>query len=249
MLDGMTSGNRPVRVLETHGGEGRYQFLPTGEWTEGIGKLRQARREVVPAVEHYLQRVRDLGQGNERIFPGSPWLLASGLRKQDSAIFVEADADAHAALVRAVGQFPNVRVVHGDGYAELEALPGQAADTLVSIDPPFVARDEWTRAPDQLAAAYHREPTWRFALWYPIKSHVRPNAMLSRLRAAKVPYVAAELLVTPLDIKRNALAGSGMILVNSPPGLLAGLHAAATVLGPACATHEGRWFVRTTATG
>ncbi|MFZ4739261.1 MAG: 23S rRNA (adenine(2030)-N(6))-methyltransferase RlmJ, partial [Bradymonadia bacterium] len=33
------AGAAPVTYLETHAGEGRYTLGPTGEWTEGIGKL------------------------------------------------------------------------------------------------------------------------------------------------------------------------------------------------------------------
>src|SRR5580765_782598 len=61
-----------VAYVESHAGEGRYPLGPTGEWTEGIGRLWHA--DVRDgAVGRYVDLARRLGAGAERptAYPGS----------------------------------------------------------------------------------------------------------------------------------------------------------------------------------
>jgi len=65
----------PVTYVETHAGEGEYPLQPTGEWTEGIGRLWN---DVAPgdadAVARYVALCRRLASGGDRpaSYPGSP---------------------------------------------------------------------------------------------------------------------------------------------------------------------------------
>lgn len=236
-----------LRVVDTHAGEGFYRFQSTGEWTAGIGKLWEGGFTGVTAVDRYVERVARLTSGDRRAYPGSPALIIDALRAGDAGTFCEARPEAAAALRRNVGGRPGVQIVEGDGYQALAAISGP--DLFVHIDPPYVERDEWTQAAQAVVDVARRAPDARVMLWYPIKALTRPNQMLNLVRAAGVPAVSVELVVTPLELKRKALAGSGLLLVNAPPSVLADVHAAASVLGPRCATHDGRWFVRTTAWG
>ena len=43
ILGRVAAGSRRVRYVETHAGEGAYALGPTGEWSEGIGRLWRAR--------------------------------------------------------------------------------------------------------------------------------------------------------------------------------------------------------------
>lgn len=245
VLDALVADRRPVRIVDTHAGEGGYAFQATGEHTEGIGRLRKAVPTGVPAVDRYVERVHRLTNGDLRAYPGSPRFFVDARRAGDAVTLCEIAPDACAALRRNVR---GVEIVEGSGYDTLAQVPvDDRTDLFVHIDPPFVEKSEWNEAPDAIAAVRARIPTARCMLWYPVKSYTRPNTMLARLRQAGVPAVAIELLVTPLELKRNALAGSGVVLVDPPAGVVPALHAAASAIGPACATHDGRWFTRTTA--
>jgi 23S rRNA (adenine2030-N6)-methyltransferase len=242
LLDVMRTDARPLFTLDTHAGDGLYRFQSTGEWTAGVGCLWNNGPTNDVAVDRYIERLAQLTNGDKRTYPGSPALLMAGLRAGDQSTFCETRAEAAASLRRVVGA---ENVVEGDGYKTLAERVKFGERWLVHIDPPYAEKDEWNSAPDAAMLAASRGAT--VMLWYPIKSLSRPNTMLARLRTKKASTVAVELCVTPLEIKRSALAGSGVVLINAPSSVLVELHAAASVIGSRCATHDGRWFMRTTA--
>lgn len=235
--------------LETHAGVGRYRLGSTGEWTEGIGKLAGAPEGALPAaVCAYLAQVRALGWGSAGgSYPGSPALALALLGPDDRALLCELAEPARGALEANLEGEVRAAVRGEDGLAALapalEAARGYAHRAVV-VDPPYTAKEEWTLVPDALVRAHRTDPAAHLFLWYPVKSLTRPEAMLRRLRAAGLPASALELVTTPLELKKNRLNGSGVLLVNPPVGVLAEIAAAAPALGAACATHEGRWFTR-----
>lgn len=234
---GAALADRPGPVVETHAGDGLYRLLPTGEWTEGVGRALGAWSgpSGAAAVDRYLAAVRAAGAG---VYPGSPW-LARRWAPDHRYVGHELRDEAAAALQREV---PGCDVRVGDGWAGLRAAEVRGA--WVVVDPPYVAKDEWVKATDAVAWAHAAGAS--VLLWYPTKSWSRPNLLHQRLRAAKVPFVAIDLVVTPVELERRALAGSGVVLVGARPAVLAEVHAAAAILGPVLATH-GQWFVRTNA--
>jgi 23S rRNA (adenine2030-N6)-methyltransferase len=239
----------PRCYVETHAGGGCYELGPTGEWTEGVGQLLAERRPAFPAaVESYLAALRDLGfSPHSRTYPGSPMLGLALLGQRDRAVLVELQESARAALATTLANDRRATIEAGDGLAALLpclAAQHRGAETLVLIDPPYVAKPEWTLVPDALAEAWHAHPRVHFLLWYPIKSLTRPDAMLKRLRAAQVPATALDLITTPLDLKRNRLNGSGVLFVNPLPQVVLQVAAAGPTIGEACSTHEGRWQTR-----
>lgn len=243
-IEALTAGERPLHLIETHAGEGRYALGPTGEWTEGIGRLRAAPPAATPAVTRFLELVGRLG--GPRSYPGSPALALALMRPEDRLTLHELRPEAAVALQRTVDD-ERVTVVAGDGLAglapALAAVPPDA-QVLVLVDPPWSTKPEWIAVPDALAAALAAHPHAAALLWYPIKSLTRPNAMLARLAAAGAVGETFELVTTPLDLKRNRLNGSGIAMFRLPPALLSAVAAAAPPLGAACATHDGRWSMR-----
>jgi 23S rRNA (adenine2030-N6)-methyltransferase len=249
-------GHGPLVYIETHAGGGCYALGPTGEWTEGLGKLLGwARAELPAAALRYLEGVsqaQSVAGAAERVYPGSPLLALARLARGDRALLWELQDQTRAALSAVMAGDQRVTVEGGDGLAALvgalRRLPARG-EVFVLIDPPYVAKSEWQEVPAALEAAWRARPSARFLLWYPIKSLSRPEAMLRALRAAAVPAAAIELITTPLDLRRNRLNGSGVLLINPPPGVLVEVAAVVPVIGAACATHDGRWQSRALAWG
>jgi 23S rRNA (adenine2030-N6)-methyltransferase len=245
LLDTLLTDRRSLDVLDTHAGDGSYRFQSTGEWTAGIGRLWEHGPTKLSVVDRYVERVAKLTNNDRRSYPGSPALIIDSLRSTDTATFCETRPEASVSLQRVIGA--RGKVIEGDGYKTLASGGVKGSRWLVHIDPPYAEKEEWNSAPDAIARAAAGGAV--VIAWYPIKSLSRPNVMLARLREKGTPAVAIELCVTPLELKRPALAGSGLVFVNAPASVLAEVHSAASVLGPICATHQGRWFVRTTAWG
>src|SRR5262245_7390477 len=62
-----------VAYLESHAGEGSYPLGPTGEWSEGLGRLRGLADEGPGPLAAYVSLIRRLGEGSDRpvCYPGS----------------------------------------------------------------------------------------------------------------------------------------------------------------------------------
>ncbi|HEY2386802.1 MAG TPA: 23S rRNA (adenine(2030)-N(6))-methyltransferase RlmJ [Candidatus Binatia bacterium] len=235
------AGRGAVRYVDTHAGEGRYALAPTGEWTEGIGRLWDARDLDDGAVARYVAVCRRFVPGGERpgSYPGSPLLARAVLGDGAALVLWERDAAACEQLHANVAA---ARITCGDGLAALTSLMDA---TVVLIDPPWTQKADWIAVPDAVIAAARALPGACLVLWYPVKSLTRPNAMLARFEAEGVPGTIAELVTTSLKHQRHRLNGSGVLLVRPPAGTLEALAASAPTIGRACATRQGAWSFRT----
>ncbi|MCA9543512.1 MAG: 23S rRNA (adenine(2030)-N(6))-methyltransferase RlmJ [Myxococcales bacterium] len=237
-LRGLAALPRPVHVLDTHAAGGRYRLKPTGEWTAGIGRLDAGLPEdAPPAVRDYTAAVAwprrpDHGGG----YPGSPSLIRKALRPGDHLTCVELMEEPRRELEALFKDDDQVTVRGGDGLSALvEAATVRAPAGLFGlVDPAYAGKNEWGEVADALTACWMARPDVRLMLWYPIKSASRPNALKAQLREAGVPATAIELCSIPLHLdtkRRKALNGSGVILVQPPPGVLPRVAAALPTLG------------------
>jgi 23S rRNA (adenine2030-N6)-methyltransferase len=242
-----------VSYVESHAGEGGYALGPTGEWTEGIGRLwrsADAGDADDGAVARYVSLARRFGSGDARPerYPGSPVLAQAVLGARARLALWEQDEAAAARLQSALAGDVDLDLVCGDGLA---ALPAALVDAeargeraIALVDPPFTQKPDWTAIPDAVVAAAQATRTATLVLWYPVKSLTRPNAMIARFRTAGVSGTIAELITTPLEHQRQRLNGSGLLVVRPPAGAVAAVAAAAPTIGARCATRPGVWSLR-----
>ncbi len=224
----LTEKPRPLFVLDTHAGRGRYDLASrdgAAEAAQGILRLAAGIPAGAPAcMTRYLGLVRDCNDGSDgppRRYPGSPLIAAMLLRPQDRAAFCEL-TPTEAELLR--GEFrgdARIGVHCRDGFEALGALlPPPQARGLVLIDPPYEEQEaDLSRVADALAAASRRWPQGVLMAWYPIKQGAVAARLQRRLLEAGVGrLLVAELCVHP-DDSRAGLNGSGLAIVN-PPWLL-----------------------------
>ena len=243
---------RPLAYVESHAGEGGYALAPTGEWTEGIGRLwsDDAGGGDDDAVPGYVRLCRELGGGTSRPerYPGSPALARAVLPSDATLALWERDPPSCERLGTTLGADTQIQVTCADGLAALpdavREADGRGATVVALVDPPFTQKPDWIAVPDAVIAAAAASARATILLWYPVKSLTRPNAMIMRFKAAGVAATVAELVTTPLEHQRQRLNGSGVVLVRPPAGALAAIAAAAPVLGARCATRPGVWSFR-----
>ncbi len=139
----------PVSYVESHAGEGDYALGPTGEWTEGIGRLWAGsdgeRPSVGAADQHatagadrqqsasadgpsdalgrYVELCRSLGSGTTRPerYPGSPLLARTVLGPEADLTLFERDPDACARVRAVLGESATTLITCADGLAALPA--------------------------------------------------------------------------------------------------------------------------------
>ncbi|HQU03172.1 MAG TPA: 23S rRNA (adenine(2030)-N(6))-methyltransferase RlmJ, partial [Acidocella sp.] len=167
LIKAMQRKDKPLLVLDTHAGIGRYDLASieaekTGEWRAGVGRVLQARPA---ALADYMAVIEALG-----MYPGSPLIAASVLREIDRLVCCELHKEDAPVLRRAMAGLPRVAVHERDGYAALKAfLPPPEKRALVLIDPSFEKPDEFVTLEQNLLAAYERFKSGVYAVWYPIK--------------------------------------------------------------------------------
>jgi 23S rRNA (adenine2030-N6)-methyltransferase len=216
----LTAKDRPLFVLDTHAGRGRYEIDAGGEAAAGVARLLGRRPAAEhPALERYLAIVRELNpDGKLRAYPGSPWVEAALMRAGDRAAFCElqpAEADALRQLFRADAR---IGVHARDGYEALGALlPPPEKRGLALIDPPYEETEgDFSRVAEALVATAARWPQGVLIAWYPIKQGAVAARLQRRLLDAGLrKLLVAELCVHP-DDSRAGLNGSGIVTVNPP---------------------------------
>jgi 23S rRNA (adenine2030-N6)-methyltransferase len=210
-------------VLDSHAGRGYYDLQAaeaqkSGEAERGIQRLIETSIGRAQLADYFATIRARRGKRLAR-YPGSPALIASGLRPQDRALFVElmpAEARAAEREIESVGR---VRTEIGDGYAALKAfLPPEERRGLVLIDPPYESLDELKLMLQAFADAYHRWASGIFLMWYPIRSATQRSMVHTRFEALQIPKMLfADLAIHP-DDAGVGLAGSGLMIVNPPYG-------------------------------
>ncbi len=204
-----------VFYLDTHAGTGRYDLSGpeaqrTGEWHQGIATLTNPPEPLAD----YVGLVRELG-----LYPGSPRLIRARMRPQDRLACCELHPDDAVALKREFARDPLVSVHRRDAWEALGALlPPAEKRTLVLIDPPYEAPEEFSRVAEGLRLGHARVRGGVFAAWYPVKHRTPIREFTYALRATGMrDIVAVELwLRAPLDASR--LNGCGLVVVNPPFG-------------------------------
>jgi 23S rRNA (adenine2030-N6)-methyltransferase len=210
-------------VLDSHAGRGFYDLQApeahkSGEADRGIQRLIEAGIGETLLADYFAAIRARRGKRLAR-YPGSPALIASGLRVQDRALFVELMPAEARAAEREIESLGRVRTEIGDGYAALKAfLPPEERRGLVLIDPPYESLDELKLMLQAFADAYRRWPGGVFLMWYPIRSASQRRMVHARFEALGVPKMLfADLAIHP-DDAGVGLAGSGLMIVNPPYG-------------------------------
>lgn len=231
--------NGPVHVIDTHAGQGMYRLFPTGEWDAGVGRIDASdTADAPPLVQRWLAAIGDKRTpGKGGLYPGSPALVHQALRTEDRLTLVEIADDPRAKLEAFYADEPRVDVQGGDGLAVASGPISEGARRAVFIDPPYATKAEWTQVAQAVAAVRAADPTAAIGVWYPIKSLMRPHALVAAVRdlAAGATF---DLISTPLREKRKALNGSGVLFLDPPAGFVAEANAALPWLGAALA-HPG----------
>lgn len=235
---------RPLFLLETHAGHGRYDLASkdgADEAAGGILRLAAQAPAAPAAIVRYLAIVRQFNQPAAplRCYPGSPLIAAALLRAQDRAAFCEIVATEAESLRREFRRDARIGVHCRDGFEALKALlPPREKRGLVLIDPPYEETGaDFARVAEALAETCARWPQGTLIAWYPVKQGVVSARFHRQLVDAGLKrLLVAELCIHP-DDSRAGLNGSGLVIVNAPyrldQDLEAALPALHRVLSPA----------------
>jgi 23S rRNA (adenine2030-N6)-methyltransferase len=222
-LDALKRKDAGFFALDSHAGGGYYdlqaaEVKKSGEAESGIQRLIKTRIEAQPLAPYFSAIRAKKGKRLAR-YPGSPVLIASALRPQDRAIFVELIASEARAISRDIDSAGKIRMETGDGYEALRSfLPPEERRGLVLIDPPYESIDEFKSLLEAFADAHRRWQNGTFLMWYPIRSALQRSRIHARFEALRIPKMLAADVAIHRDDAGIGLAGSGLVIVNPPYG-------------------------------
>lgn len=212
----------PFRVIDTHAGAALYDLAGpeasrTGEWRDGIGRLRDATipPDIAALLAPYLDVVTALSSNSAPRYPGSPLLALRLMRPQDRLTACELVPAAAAALAHALGRDARAKAVAIDGWLALKAyIPPKERRGLVLVDPPFERPDEFSHLTHGIVNAVRKWPTGVYVIWYPVKERRGPDGFVDALAAAGI----TKLLRVEIDVGggEEALRACGLVLINPP---------------------------------
>lgn len=224
VMEHMKKKAKPFRVIDAHAGIGIYDLSgieagKTGEWEGGIGKLAEP---FAPDVEALLKPYRDViaalnPGGGVTIYPGSPELALRLMRENDRMIANELHPQDAITLERHYIRDQRVDVTSMDAETCLKAkLPPQERRGVILIDPPYEIKNEAEKAVRMLAHGMRRFAQGVYMLWYPLKADATSDTILAQVQALGVPGTLKVELRVREAFAAGGLAGSGIILMNTP---------------------------------
>ncbi len=243
VIEHLKKKDKPFRFIDAHAGIGLYDLgggeaHKTGEWEGGIGKMAQT---FAPGIETliapYRQAIRDLNGGPDlRLYPGSPELALRLMRPIDRMIANELHPEDAITLERHFIRDPRVDVVSMDAEICIKSrLPPPERRGVILIDPPYELKDEAERALRMLKHGVRRFAQGAFVLWYPLKADCIAEAIVAEAQAMAVDATLKVELRIREAFAGGGLAGSGVIIFNTPWKLDEELR----LIGPALAERLG----------
>ena len=216
----MVRKDKPLYYMETHAGRGIYDLKSveaekTGEAREGI----LAMRTKLPQAHPFTQV---LAKFPDNIYPGSPAVAHSILRKTDRMFLTELHPQEFTALKNNMN-YVNVFVQNDDGYTGVLAKsPPLVRRGLVMVDPSYEVKDEYLQAAKFVVELHKKWAEAVIILWYPILRTGLHKDMCEILEKAKLPKFYRQEIIFPGKHADNTL-GSGIIICNLPFGSENGL--------------------------
>ena len=260
-----------LTLIDTHAGAGLYRldgdYAQKGaEAQDGLFKLLQVvsersdAAELPEALQDYLEQVAHFNpDGEARIYPGSPVLMARLLRHEarDRLKLFEMHPTDSQALAGNMAQFGlgrAVQTLREDGFESLKKLlppPASASGSkraMVLMDPSYEIKSDYLKVSAAIADSLKRFPTGTYLVWYPIiprpEAHELPRRLKTLTQQARRSWLHATLAIGRGEAGDTGLSASGMFVINPPYTLVDQVRSALAVVGPALARGNGKgWQV------
>ncbi|MBE5530195.1 competence protein ComJ [Laribacter hongkongensis] len=223
LLDYLNQKDKPYWYIDTHAGAGCYQLdegyaSKNAEFNTGIGPLWQ-RDDLPEPLARYVDLVRGLNPDGElRFYPGSPFVAARAIRRDDKLrLFELHPTDGNILTENFSDAGRRAQVTLADGFAGLKSvLPPPPRRALVLIDPPYEDKRDYHKVETALAAALQRFPAGLYAVWYPCLQRAEAKALPQALRRLAPNWLDVSLHVETPARDGFGMAGSGMFIINPP---------------------------------
>lgn len=223
---------KPYIYIDTHAGAGSYDLeddfaKKTAEHSEGIGALRTARNTLSLPLKSFLDALDQCTRGEDHLYPGSPVIASTLMRKQDYIRLCELHpTDVKILELTMAHLHSNVRysITHNNGLkSALGWLPPPNRRAIVLTDPSYEVKSDYDHIPDALLNMHQRCKEACIMLWYPLLPRPSVFNMVDQLKQMFADnFLSVELKIQSAD--ERGMYGSGMFVINPPYVLKDQLH-------------------------
>ena len=219
LLDHMRSKDKGFKYIDTHSGAGAYSLRSefsekTAEWQRGIGRHLGSNTKH-PLLDQLLSAVQTTHTGV--VYPGSPRLAASALRRQDSGACYELHSTDAQLLANNLRSQAAIKLYQSDGLAGLlSQLPTPTRRALVLIDPSYELKTDYQDIPKTVHKALSKMDNAIIAIWYPVVDRSLSNQMVKALTVGLTQRVDCFELGERADSEGYGMTSAGMLVINSP---------------------------------
>lgn len=219
LLHTLLKKDSPFCVLDSFAGEGFYDLnspesKKTKEYESGFSLLKKLKNP--PPLIQKLTKLAAGIQETQTYYPGSPYLIYSHLRSQDTGLFLENHPQAYQILTKNFNRYKNIHIHKRDAFEGLLALtPFKETRGLIFIDPSYEVKTEYAKVAEWIPKVYKKCQHIIFQVWYPILKEDYHNTLLHRLRESTIP----KMWCTEWHFNTSSsigIQGSGTIIINPP---------------------------------
>lgn len=221
VLEYMTRKDKGFSYIDSHSGAGMYSLTDpfakkTGEYKEGIAKIIDA--EVPESLLPYIELIQSLNNHDElSIYPGSPGIAKSILRRQDNANLYELHSTDHQLLEEFSERWRKAYVNKSDGYqGVLSHMPPPSRRGVVLIDPPYEIKNDYEKAVETVINAYKKFSSGTFIIWYPVVTRSYIETMEAKFKSSNVRNLLKVEFKLREDSEEYGMTGTGLFIVNPP---------------------------------
>ena len=216
VLESLNKKEKPYTFFDTHAASGLYDLkdnrsLKTGEAEKGIvqfsdkADMPQAFTTYMSFVQKYLK---------DSLYPGSPEIERSFMRKQDTLILSELHPQEIENLRNNmkksgghdIGSQPDIQIHNRSGWEMLKALtPPATKRGAALIDPSYEEVSDYKIAADTICAVHKKWSNGIIMLWYPLLAHRESeiegmvNQITNEARAQNANIEIADLSLEVFD--------------------------------------------------
>lgn len=193
VIDYLNKKDKPYTFFDTHSASGIYDLLDnrsqkTKEADKGIISILQ-KNNIPSQMDVYLNLIKNFL--NQNLYPGSPLIELSMLRKDDVMVLSEIHPQEIENLKNNIKKYkkndsPQVQIHNRSGWEMLNALtPPKTKRGAVLIDPSYEETKDYEDAVKTVLAVNKKWGNGIIMLWYPLLNHRTEiiDSMLSSIKS------------------------------------------------------------------
>jgi 23S rRNA (adenine2030-N6)-methyltransferase len=220
VLDYLKKKDKNFLFIDAHAGAGVYSindpFMQKNkEYLLGISKILSLKNDNI-FINNYLDFIKILNSSTDlKLYPGSSWLAAKSLRKNDRLHFLELHSNEFFNLKKKFTGDKRIAIENEDVYKRLvKLLPPIEKRSVILIDPSYELKDEYEKVLRLVSDCYKKFPLGIYIIWYPVLSNKKSEQFISTLLKENYKNLSHIEMIT--DSSNTGMQGSGIFIINSP---------------------------------